>query len=100
MAAVPPGLLLGVTPHISTDAAAVPLFWVLPLAIYLLTFVIAFQSRPVVPHSLVVKVFPFVILALAVLMILNPFSSLIELAVVHLTPFFLIRPFSPQPSPP
>ena len=90
LAAVPSGLLLAVTLHISTDAAAVPLFWVLPLAIYLLTFVIAFQSRPVVPHSLVVKVFPFVILALAGLMIIDPFSTIIELVVVHLTAFFVI----------
>src|SRR2546421_914193 len=72
LAAVPSGLLLAVTLHISTDAAAVPLFWVLPLAIYLLTFVIAFQSRPLVAHSLVVKAFPFVIVALAALMIVNP----------------------------
>ena len=90
LAAVPSGLLLAVTLHISTDAAAVPLFWVLPLAIYLLTFVIAFQSRPVVPHSLVVKAFPFVILALAGLMIIDPFSTIIELVVVHLTAFFVI----------
>jgi SAM-dependent methyltransferase len=62
----------------------------LPLAIYLLTFVIAFQSRPVVPHSLVVKVFPFVILALAGLMIIDPFATIIELVVVHLTAFFVI----------
>ncbi len=90
LAAVPSGLLLAVTLHISTDAAAVPLFWVLPLAIYLLTFVIAFQSRPVVPHSLVVKAFPFVILTLAGLMIIDPFSTIIELVVVHLTAFFVI----------
>ena len=62
----------------------------MPLAIYLLTFVIAFQSRPVVPHSLVVKAFPFVILALAGLMIIDPFSTIIELVVVHLTAFFVI----------
>jgi len=90
LAAVPSGLLLAVTLHISTDAAAVPLFWVVPLALYLLTFVIAFQSRPVVPHSLVVKAFPFVILALAGLMIIDPFSTIIELVVVHLTAFFVI----------
>jgi hypothetical protein len=90
LAAVPSGLLLAVTLHISTDAAAVPLFWVVPLAIYLLTFVIAFQSRPVVPHWLVVKAFPFVIVALAALMIINPFSTIISLVAVHLTAFFVI----------
>lgn len=42
MAFVPSTLMLGVTNHISTDIAAVPLLWVAPLAIYLLTFVVAF----------------------------------------------------------
>src|SRR6266568_2353396 len=36
LAAVPAGLLVAVTAHISTDVAAVPLLWVLPLALYLL----------------------------------------------------------------
>ena len=90
LAAVPSGLLLAVTLHISTDAAAVPLFWVIPLAIYLLTFVIAFQTRPVIPHSFVVKAFPFVVLALAVLMIINPFSTIVETVLVHLGAFFVI----------
>jgi hypothetical protein len=90
LAAVPSGLLLAVTLHISTDAAAVPLFWVGPLAIYLLTFVIAFQSRPVIPHWLVVKAFPFVIVALAALMIISPFSTIVGLVTVHLSAFFVI----------
>jgi len=90
LAAVPSGLLLAVTLHISTDAAAVSLFWVVPLAIYLLTFVIAFQSRPVVPHWLVVKSFPFVVVALAALMIISPFSTIVGLVSVHLSAFFVI----------
>jgi SAM-dependent methyltransferase len=90
LAAVPSGLLLAVTLHVSTDAAAVPLFWVVPLAIYLLTFVIAFQSRPAVPHWLVVKAFPFVILALSALMIISPFSTIVGIASVHLWAFFVI----------
>jgi hypothetical protein len=90
LAAVPSGLLLAVTLHISTDAAAVPLFWVVPLALYLLTFVIAFQSRPIVSHSLVVKAFPFVIVALTILMIISPFSTIVEIVSVHLGAFFVI----------
>lgn len=39
---VPSSLMLGVTLHLSTDVAAVPLLWVVPLALYLLSFVIAF----------------------------------------------------------
>jgi hypothetical protein len=47
MSAVPSGLLVAVTAHVSTDVAAVPLLWVVPLALFLLTFVLAF--RPVMP---------------------------------------------------
>lgn len=41
-AAVPSALSLGVTLHISTDVASAPMLWVVPLALYLLTFVLAF----------------------------------------------------------
>jgi hypothetical protein len=43
MAFVPSSLLLGATTHITTDIASVPLVWVVPLAVYLLTFVVAFS---------------------------------------------------------
>jgi hypothetical protein len=42
LAAVPSSLMLGVTTFISTDIASVPLIWIMPLALYLLTFVFAF----------------------------------------------------------
>ncbi|MDT8407473.1 MAG: fused MFS/spermidine synthase [Methylococcales bacterium] len=41
---IPSSLLLSLTQYISTDIAAMPLLWVLPLAIYLTTFIIAFSS--------------------------------------------------------
>lgn len=50
LAFVPSGLLVAVTAHISADIAAVPLLWVVPLALFLLTFVIVFQRRPILPH--------------------------------------------------
>ena len=45
LAFVPSSLLLGVTTYLSTDIAAVPFLWVVPLALYLLSFVIAFARR-------------------------------------------------------
>ena len=45
LAFLPSSLMLAVTAHISTDVAAVPLLWVVPLAIYLATFIVAF-GRP------------------------------------------------------
>src|SRR6266853_1291400 len=54
LAFVPSSLLLGVTTYITTDLAAVPLLWVLPLAIYLLTFILAFGRWPRLFHHVVV----------------------------------------------
>lgn len=46
-------LSLGVTTYVTTDIAAVPLLWVLPLSLYLLSFVDAFRDRPVfVPSAI------------------------------------------------
>lgn len=42
LAFLPSSLMLGVTTHMSTDIAPVPLMWVVPLALYLLTFIVAF----------------------------------------------------------
>ena len=44
LAFLPSSLMLGVTSHITTDVAAIPLLWVVPLAIYLATFVLAFSK--------------------------------------------------------
>jgi hypothetical protein len=44
LAFVPSSLLLGVTTFLSTDVAATPLLWVIPLSLYLLTFVIVFAQ--------------------------------------------------------
>jgi hypothetical protein len=48
LAFVPSSLMLGVTTFISTDVAAVPLLWVVPLTLYLLSFVVAFSPKPVI----------------------------------------------------
>jgi hypothetical protein len=42
---IPSSLMLGVTTYITADVAAVPLLWVIPLALYLLTFVLAFTQK-------------------------------------------------------
>ena len=44
LAAIPSGLILSTTTHITTDIIAMPLIWVLPLALYLLSFVLAFRE--------------------------------------------------------
>lgn len=45
LAAVPSGLMLSTTTHLTTDIFAMPLLWVIPLGLYLLSFVVAFSDR-------------------------------------------------------
>ena len=68
LAAVPSSLMLGVTTHITTDIAAVPLLWVVPLAVYLLSFILVFARRPPVPHQWMVRALPWVVLPLVVML--------------------------------
>ncbi|MEA2987725.1 MAG: hypothetical protein QOG83_436 [Alphaproteobacteria bacterium] len=89
LAAVPSGLLVAVTAHISTDVAAVPLLWVLPLALYLLTFVIVFSRRPIIPHWLAVAVQPLFILGLVAVMIFEPIKLIVGVIALHIGVFFV-----------
>ena len=45
LAFAPSSLMLGVTNYITTDIASVPLLWIIPLALYLLTMVFAFSRK-------------------------------------------------------
>jgi SAM-dependent methyltransferase len=89
LAFAPSSLLLGVTTFITTDIAAVPLLWVAPLAIYLLTFVLVFSSRTIVSHELVVRLLPIVVLPVTLLIGLSTQLPPAVHLVVHLTTFFV-----------
>jgi spermidine synthase len=69
LAFVPSSLLLGATTFITTDIAAVPLLWVLPLAIYLLSFIVAFGHWPARFHRMVVAVMLPLVLVVIFLMV-------------------------------
>jgi SAM-dependent methyltransferase len=69
MAFVPSSLMLGVTTYISSDLAAVPLLWVLPLSLYLVTFIVAFSARsPLTPRGLAMTL-PVIVAALALTLV-------------------------------
>jgi len=61
LAAVPSGLMLSTTTHLTTDIVAMPLLWALPLGLYLLSFVFAFAHRRG-PADFVTVLAPLVIL--------------------------------------
>ena len=86
LAFVPSSLLLGVTMHITTDVAAVPLLWVMPLMLYLLTFVIVFARRPWLPHSWMVLAQPFFLIPIGVQQFSGVFLNLaLPMAVFFVT---------------
>ena len=60
---VPASLLLGVTTHLETDIAAVPLLWVIPLAIYLVTFILAFSPKRIFPSEFAGRLLPYFVVA-------------------------------------
>lgn len=61
----PSSLLMSVTTTVTTDVAPVPLLWTVPLALYLLTFVIAFASRQYVRRGAIVRLAQTFTLAVA-----------------------------------
>ncbi|MEH2498397.1 hypothetical protein V1294_004876 [Bradyrhizobium sp. AZCC 1678] len=69
LAAIPSGLVIAVTAYMTTDIAAAPFLWVVPLAIFLLTFVAVFSERPWIAHASVVRSVPFAVAPLAVSLI-------------------------------
>lgn len=62
MAFIPSSLMLGVTTAMTADVPAIPLFWVMPLAVYLISFVLVFAKKPPISHQQMVKRLPFLIL--------------------------------------
>ncbi len=93
LAAVPSSLMLGLTTYLTTDIAAIPFFWVIPLALYLLTFIFVFARWPVVwtelPHTIILYVQPCCLLFLVLISVgsLTLPSTWMEFA-FHLAAFF------------
>lgn len=85
---VPSSLLLGVTSHITTDLLSAPLFWVVPLSLYLLTFILVFARST---SRLVFWASPLQLVALMALVISTVWPPSRHYAIgigVHLGVFF------------
>jgi hypothetical protein len=89
LAFIPSSLVLAVTTYLTTDIAAVPMLWVLPLALYLLTFVLVFGFRAGVPSPPPVRVFSIVLLPIVILIRLNFNLPAVIQVPSHLLVFFL-----------
>jgi hypothetical protein len=66
IAFVPSSLMLAVTTKITTDFGSFPLLWVIPLAIYLMTYVAGFHSRPIYTDKIMDWLYPVSIAAISI----------------------------------
>jgi hypothetical protein len=93
LAAAPSSLMLGVTTYLTTDIAAIPFFWVIPLALYLLTFILVFARWPVVwtegPHTFVLYAQPVALLCLLLFKLAHLNARTWGEFTLHLTAFFM-----------
>ncbi|HET9272592.1 MAG TPA: fused MFS/spermidine synthase [Vicinamibacterales bacterium] len=87
LAAVPSSLMLGVTTALTTDIAPVPLLWVAPLALYLLTFVVAFGTTGPRATGLAERSLPALLLTLSAAMLLGARPPFLGALLLHLVPF-------------
>jgi hypothetical protein len=86
LALAPVSLMLGVTQHITSEIAAVPLLWLAPLALYVATFINAFARRPPLKLEWSVRLQPLLVIALALVWMLNIYFSVF---VLHFVAFLV-----------
>jgi hypothetical protein len=89
LAAVPSGLMLSTTTHLTTDIFAIPLLWVIPLGLYLLSFVVAFADRRFAARAITL-VAPFVVLLTGGLAMLSHGSGTMGLALASVVLLFVV----------
>ena len=87
LAAVPSALLLAITRYLTTDVASVPLLWIVPLVLYLGSFVHAFARRELIPQPLLVRLVAPALIALATAYLFT--RTILILGLAHLLVFTL-----------
>jgi hypothetical protein len=90
LAFVPSSLMLSVTTYLSTDIAAMPLLWVAPLGLYLLTFVLAFARKEWISHAFLARWMPLVVLMIALVLVSEATEPIGVLLALHLLALFWI----------
>jgi hypothetical protein len=90
LAFIPSSLLLGVTTHISTDIASVPLLWVVPLLLYLSTFILAFGTTGARHRVLAGRLMPILVVPLALFLIAQFNQPMALVIPFHLLTFTVI----------
>ena len=88
LAFIPSSLLLGVTTYVTTDIASVPLLWIVPLALYLATFIIVFARRPVFNMRDCVIFYSVMVIFAVYMIAAGVFDRMTIMFVIHFFLFF------------
>lgn len=91
---IPSSLMLGITTLITTDLASVPLFWVVPLAIYLGTFIIAFSERQFLTAGKLRLTALYIICLLMYLFMTNLNLGKVTLISFYLISFYILAQYA------
>ena len=89
LAFVPSSLFVALTTYVTTDVAAVPLLWIVPLVLYLLSFTLVFGRRTMVRLGPLVRWQPVGLISLAVISFWGPAGSSPWLLPLHLIVLFV-----------
>jgi len=88
LALIPSSLMLAVTSHISINVAAIPLLWIVPLSLYLLSFVLVFSRRPP-PHRFFLRLLPITALTVTFTFAFKATEPLNFMIALHLIMLFV-----------
>jgi hypothetical protein len=88
LALAPSSLMLSTTTYLTIDIAAIPLLWVIPLSIYLFTFVLAFSRVQVISHRVLIRWMPLIVLILALMFFLEGAEPVFAVLGLHLLGLF------------
>jgi hypothetical protein len=89
LAFVPSALMIAATTHITTDVAAAPFLWVLPLSLYLISFILVFSQRTLVQPAVWFALQPFLLALLVLTLALDIRTWLTIDVALHLLTFFV-----------
>jgi hypothetical protein len=89
LAFVPSALMIAATTHITTDVAAAPFLWVLPLSLYLISFILVFSQRTFVQQAALTKLQPFLLALIVLTLALDIRTWLTVDVALHLLTFFV-----------
>jgi spermidine synthase len=98
LAFVPSSMFIGATNYMSTDIAAIPLLWIIPLGIYLLSFILVFSRLPSWVHHVMVLSLPVAMLLLVFIIVQDykperhflGIPPIVLIFIIHLATLFIV----------